>query len=79
MLRQTQIRGWTLLQIATAKERHLGATGAPLTPDVGGLRALQDWWAARYCGDPAGSRMMCGHESRDWAAQVLASVTRLTS
>ena len=71
MHHQTLLCGWTLLQIATAKERHLGATGAP---DMGGLRALQDWWSARYCGDPAGSRMMCGHESREWAGQVLASL-----
>lgn len=65
--------GWTQEQVTMAKTRHFRATGAPLTPDLGGLRALRNWWFANHCKDPLPYKGSGSPEARDWAAQVLAS------
>ena len=67
--------GWTQEQVTMAKTRHFRATGAPLTPDLEGLLALRHWWFANHCKDPLPYKGSGSPEAREWATQVLASLT----
>lgn len=73
--------GWTLEQIAYAKQRHKLHSGGDLSPNADGILALRKWWAESNWPDPLSVRLdgVVLESDTGWAATAMREVALIAA